>query len=96
MINRAMRYYSYSTLGELDSYGQPQESDNKGFIKMAVSLNSQTPQDNIKYKDTTYVGLTLDKNVNDSYIIHYNNEKLKVVYVNPCGRFKQVFMSEML
>lgn len=96
MINREMRYYPYSTLGALDSYGQPRESKTKGFVKIAISLQSQSPQDNIKYKDTTYIGLTLDKKIDDKCFIHFGNEKLKVIYVNPVGRYRQVYMSEIL
>lgn len=91
-----MRYYTYSSLGDLDDYGQPKESKTKGFVKMAISLQSQSPQDNIKYKDTSYIGLTLDKRIDDKCFIHFNNQKLKVVYVNPVGRYRQVYMSEIL
>lgn len=91
-----MRYYAYSTLGELDAYGQPLETEATKFVKMAITLSAQSPQDNIKYKDTTYIGLTLDRNINDKCIIQYGNEKLKVVYVNPFGKFRQVYMSEVL
>ena len=95
MINANMRYYHYSTLGSNNAYGVPQESDIKGFIKMAINITSQSVQDNIKYKDCSYVGLTM-ADVSDDFIIHYGAEKLKVLYVNPMGRYKQVFMKEML
>lgn len=93
MINADMRLYDYFTFGNEDEYGQPQISDNVvGQIKMAINLTSQSIQDNINYKDSQYVGLT-HANVNDTYVIQYGDERLKVLYVNPKGRLKQVFMA---
>lgn len=93
MITTDMRAYDYFTFGEKDKYGQPTvSSEVKGTIKMAIYISSQTVQDNINYKDCSYVGLTTDKSVNDKMIIKYGNEKLKVQYINPKGRFIQVFL----
>lgn len=92
MINTDMRLYDYFTFGEADIYGQPQLSENpKGTIKMAINTISQSIQNNIRYQDCTYIGLTTAE-VKDTYVIQYGNERLKVLYVNPKGRFKQVFM----
>lgn len=96
MINTAMRDYDFYTFGEKDSYGQQHLSEDvQGTVKMAINLTSQTASDNIKYKDCTYVGLTHDKRVNDSFVIQYGNEKLKVMYINTFGRFIQAYMAEM-
>ena len=95
MINANMRLYDYFTLGSLDEYGQPSLSEKQGSIKMAINISSQNVQENINYKDCSYVGLT-HANINDSYVIQYGDDKLKVLYVNPKGRLKQVFMKEML
>ena len=62
---------------------------------MAINISSQATQDNILYKDCTYVGLTMDANVDDTYVIEFGRERLKVLYVNPKGRYKQVFLKEM-
>lgn len=96
MINTDSRYYSYFTFGDDNGYGQPSLSEEaQGLIKMAINITSQAIADNnIKYKDATYLGLTME-NIDDTYVIQYGNEKLKVLYVNPRGRFKQVFMSEL-
>ena len=95
MINSNMRQYAYSTLGGEDEYGQPQTSaEIKGYIKMSIDITTQTIQDNINYSGAQYLGLTLAP-VDDSYIIHYGDKDLKVLNVNPRGRFKQVFMAEM-
>lgn len=96
MITTDMRLYDYFTFGENDRYGQPQLSETpKGQIKMTINISAQGTQDNILFKDCTYVGLTQDTNVNDAYVIDYEKGKLKVLYVNPKGRYKQVFLKEM-
>lgn len=96
MINSDMRLYDYFTYGQDDGYGMPALSTEvKGKIKMAINISSQTIQDNILFKDCTYIGLTSDANVNDTYVIKYGKEQLKVLYVNPKGRLKQVFLKEM-
>lgn len=96
MINNDMRLYNFFTFGEEDAYGQPQLSEEiQGQIKMAINTSSQSIQDNIRYKDCSYVGLTHDANVNDTYVIDYEGEQLKVLYVNPKGRLKQVFMKNI-
>ncbi len=95
MINAQMRLYDYFTIGEDDGYGQPQIStEPEGTIKLAINVASQNVQDDIKYKDCTYIGLTQAK-VNDTYVIKYGAELLKVLYVNSLGRYQQVFMKEM-
>lgn len=93
MINSQMKLYNYFTFGVDNGYGQPQLSqDVKGQIKMAINLSSQSVQENILYKDCSYVGLT-HAEVDDTFVIEYGEEKLKVLYVNPMGRYKQVFLT---
>ena len=96
MINTDMRTYTYHTFGANDAYGQPQLSKNPvGTIKIAINISSQAIQDNINYKNASYIGLTYDSAVNDKFVINYGDSKLKVLYVNPKGRLKQVFLSEI-
>lgn len=96
MINATMRSYDYFTLGGLDEYGQEiLTEDIQGKIKLAIYTLSNTIGTNIKYKDATYIALTQDKAINDSYVIKYGEEKLKVMYVIPFGRYHQVFLAEM-
>lgn len=95
MINTDMRLYNYFTFGDNGGYGMPQlSSEPTGTIKMAINISSQSIQDNILYKDCSYIGLTRE-NIDDTYIVEYEGQKLKVLYVNPKGRFKQVFLKEM-
>lgn len=95
MINGNMRSYNYFTFGDNNGYGSPQLSEDiKGTIKMAISITSQSVQENINYQGANYIGLTLGT-VDDSYVIQYGDERLKVLYINPVGRFKQVYMAKM-
>ena len=95
MINTEMRFYDYYKYGEDNGYGMPQLSSAPvGQVKMAINITSQSIQDNILYKDCSYIGLTF-ANVDDTYVIEYGKSKLKVLYVNPQGRLNQVFLKEM-
>ena len=99
MINADMRSYNFFTLGTENIYGQqtlPQkDAIPEGSIRMTINVTSQATQDNIKYKDASYIGLTQDANVKDTYIIQYGEERLKVLYVQPKGRYKQVFLKSL-
>lgn len=87
-----MKLHNYFTLGETNEYGiETVSADPKGTIKIAIYPITQAISDTIKYKDTDYMGLTL-ANVDDTYIIENGEERLKVLYINPIGRYKQVFM----
>ena len=98
MINADMRLYNYFTLGPKNAYGQVSipaaDAEPAGQVKMAINISSQSIQDNINYQGCQYVGLTR-ANVDDTYIIEYEKERLKVLYVNPKGRMKQVFLARM-
>lgn len=96
MINAAMRIYDYYTYGANDGYGQPVLSKEvQGSVKMAIHTSSQAIQDNINYQDCSYIGLTYDKTITDAHVIKYGKEKLKVLYVNPEGKLKQVFLKRI-
>jgi hypothetical protein len=96
MIATDMRYYDYFTFGAADEYGQPQLSqERKGAVKMAINTTSTAIQDNIRYKDATYIGLTHSSLLDDKCVIKYGEEKLKVLYVLPKGKYKQVFLTNI-
>lgn len=95
MINADMRLYNYYLYEGENELCQPTLSvDPVGQVKMAINISSQSIQDNINYQNCAYVGLTHAK-VDDTYVIEYGNERLKVLYVNPKGRFNQVFLTRM-
>lgn len=96
MIATDMCSYDYLTYGDDNGYGQPTLSETvQGTITMAIYTTSQSVQDNINYKNASYIGLTHDEHINDSYVIVYGDVKLKVLYVQPRGRYRQVFMGAM-
>jgi hypothetical protein len=95
MINARMRNYNYYTLGNNDEYGQPQEVKADDTIKMAINFVTETIQENPLYSGAQYTGLTLNKNIDATYIIQYGDERLKVLFVNKTGRYKQAFMARI-
>lgn len=87
-----MKNYPYKTLSEnRNAYGQQSVTSTTGYINMAINILTQNTKDYILYSDAEFIGLTND-NVDDTYIISYGEEELKVKYVNPIGRLTQVFM----
>ena len=95
MVNTEMRTYNYQTYGKLNEYGQPGLSSEIGTIKMAIYYVTEAIDENSLYSGAQYTGLTHDKNIDATYVIHYGDEKLKVLHVNPAGRYKQAFMARM-
>lgn len=96
MVSTKSKLYNFYLYGDDDGYGQASLSkDIKGSVKLAIYETSQTIQDNIRYKDAAYLGLTLDTKIDDTYVIQYGDIKLKVLYVNPQGRYRQVFMKNI-
>ena len=96
MINPEMRDYLFYTFGTKDEYGQDTISQEPvGAVNIAIFTQSQTIGTNIKYKDATYLGITKSKAIDDTYVILYGDEMLKVLYTTPSGRFTQVFLAEM-
>lgn len=94
MLATQMREYSYSRLiDEVDEYGQPQTIEAEGVVKMAINFATEQVTANNLYSGASYVGFTLNKEVNESYIIQYKDKKLKVTYSIPLGRYNQVFMA---
>lgn len=95
MINADMREYDFYLYGAKDSFGQPQlTEESQGIVKIAINTTNQSVQDNITYKDANYIGIT-QALINDSYVIQFGEERLKVLYVQPKGRFKQVFLKKI-
>lgn len=97
MINANMRLYDYYIYSQ-NEYGQTtvaEDAEPAGQIKMAIYTTSQSTQDNILYKDASFVALTHNSEINDMYQVNYNGERLKVLYVSPRGRFRQVYLARV-
>ena len=90
-----MRIYDLYEYKERDEYGQQRLStEPKGKVKISINITSQNIQANINYSGATYVGFTHSL-LEDTNAIKYGDKFLKVLYVNPKGRLKQVFMAEL-
>lgn len=95
MISAEMKEYNYFAFGAFDAYGQPQLSaEPVGTIKMAIFTTSQSAQDNVNYRGANYIGLTFGT-ITDKNVIENGTERYKVLYIQPKGRYKQVFMVKM-
>lgn len=95
MINAQMTEYKYFIYKENEYGEEVQSSSSAGTILMAINLVNKEVTDNILYTNANYIGLTLDNSITDKFVIEYGKEKLKVLYVNPQGRYKQVFMAKV-
>lgn len=95
MINAQMTEYKYFVYKENEYGEQAIDTSSSGTILMAINLVNKEVTDNILYTNANYIGLTLDNSITDKFVIEYGKEKLKVLYVNPQGRYKQVFMAKV-
>lgn len=95
MIYRDMRTYGFTMLGTADEYGQMTlDGGMTGTIRMAVYVASQAVSDSVLYSEAQYIGLTRD-DVTDRHVIDYDGKRLKVLYVQTKGNFKQAFLAVM-
>lgn len=95
MISADMREYNFYRYLGYDEYKQQVLSETPlGSVKIAINITNQSIQDNINYKNANYMGLTHSL-LDDSYVIEYEGKMLKVLYINPKGRYKQVFLAEV-
>lgn len=91
-IYRRLTKYNYYTLVDSEYGGKTADfTSPTGVVNMAIQLNNMAMNSNTIYTSANFVGLT-QEDIDDTYIIEYGNEKLKVLYVYPEGKYKQVFM----
>lgn len=101
MINSNMRMYDYYLYDNNNEYGQRTlivdengEPIVQGQVKLSITTTSKSVQDNINYLNSSYIALTRDKQIDDTYVIQYGNERLKVLYATPT-RYRQVFLASI-
>ena len=93
MIQNNMKLYNYYTLDEIDDYGTNQVSQQvSGQVKLSIFLQTKQLSDNSIYKEVQFTALTNDKDINEKYLIEYNNMLLKVLYINDLGRYRQIYL----
>ena len=99
MIIGNMRFYDYWKVSVNETYGQEVLPDVKteplGKVKLSIYPTSTGTQENILYANCSYMGLTFDAEIDDKYIILYEGKRLKVMYKQPIGRYKQVFLKQV-
>lgn len=96
MIQSNMKLYNYYVLDELDDYGTNQASEEvKGQVKLSIFLQTKQLSDNSIYKETQFTALTNDKDINEKYLIEYNEKLLKVLYINDLGRYRQIYLGSV-
>lgn len=99
MIYANMRLYDYWKVSVNEEYGQEiladADTEPMGKVKLSIYPTSTGTQENILYANCSYIGLTFDAEIDDKYIIQYGKERLKVMYIQPNGRYKQVFLKRV-
>lgn len=95
MIGRDMKAYPYYLVGDRDSYGQQTiGTEPAGALQVAIYSTTQAVADTVLYSEAEYIGLTRGA-VTDAFVIDYKGKLLKVLYVQPKGRYKQAFMRRL-
>lgn len=96
MIQSNMKLYNYYVLDELDDYGTNQASEEvQGQVKLSIFLQTKQLSDNSIYKETQFTALTNDKDINEKYLIEYDENLLKVLYINDLGRYRQIYLGSV-
>lgn len=101
MIAPSMREYEFYKYSAPNGYGQQTliKDENgqplvQGTVKMAINLTTQATQDSVTYHNAQFFALTHDKRVDDTFVIQYGGMRLKVLFVAPGGRYRQVYLNE--
>ena len=99
MITTDMRYCNvYGT--KIDGYGSStlDLTTVKNVVKMAVYVTDYSSQINTVFAGSSYVGLTLDKKPDDTWIgdlVDVGQKYfLKITFVYTKGRYTQIFMQD--
>jgi hypothetical protein len=88
MINTKMREYKYYKYDGEDEYGQAKLSEKPmGKVKIAIYKVSEQLDGSIKFSKGLFQGITMDKNIDDTYILKYGKDKLKVTSIMPSDSY---------
>ncbi len=92
-VQTRMKSYPYSIYNPFrrNAYGeQTTDFQITGYIDMSITLSNQATIDSIKHIEADYIGITKYEGINNSMIIHYNEEYLQVKTIIPADRYKVV------
>ena len=99
MIGNNMRPYVFYKISYNAAYGQevmpPEDAEPEGTVRLSIFTTSKGTQENILYTNCSYMAFTFDAGIDDKYIIQYGKERLKVMYAQNVGRYKQVFLTRV-
>lgn len=90
-VQSNMKLYPIYKLSE-NEYGEHTEETYFKDSLVSIYLQSQEKNNIITLSDSVYIGLTTDKEIDESCVIHYGDKKLKVALKNPFGRLIQLSM----
>lgn len=92
MISRELIKATLITYDGIDEYGQEGINPiNQTPIEITFGIYKHQPTEDIRFQNVEYVGLT-KASVNDSQAIKIGDKEYKIQFVNPFGRYKEVFM----
>lgn len=94
MLNRELRPVTVITYSdEVDKYGQKRQgASSTRTVNMFVKMYSNSIENNPRFNDIDYIGLTWDKNISSENQIQFDNKTCNVKYMIPSGRLSQIFM----
>lgn len=93
MINREMRQATVVTYGGVDEYGQMNTTATASRdTYLTFGLYQHTNSNDVRYQNVTHYGLTKDSEITDNDIIVIDGVEYKVLFVNPFGRMREVFL----
>lgn len=93
MINRVLKEAQVINKYSKDEYGQRHSSlASSHTISITFGLYEHNMSNDIRYADCKYVGLTKDTTLTDNDYLLIDGKEYKVQFINPFGRWVQVFM----
>lgn len=93
MINRVLKQAQVLNKYSKDEYGQRHSSEAfSHIIDITFGLFDNTISNDIRYANCKYVGLTKDTSLTDNDYLIIDGQEYKIEFINPFGRWVQVFM----
>lgn len=93
-IASRMKEYGVAGFADIDVYGQHKMPTRPTrFVVMDIEILNNSDSENPLYQDVEYIGLTKDTITRQDYVF-YEDEILKVKFINTKGRYNQIFMAK--
>lgn len=95
MINREWQEVELLSSTELNDYGERKPHKAKRVTEMVIKPYSVTNVADVRYKETTHIGLTKEALLADETEVKSASATYKVLYSIPSGRLHQVLLMEI-